>query len=129
MENKKAYEYLFARVNDSENAEILELTEQPFRIGLMTDNYSYGNDYGVGARVGGRVSVEGSKYKLPMLSRDHCGIGLENGVRYLYDLGSRTGTFLNGKKVKSGGEKLTDGDKIGLIPVDGKFLLELEYHC
>jgi len=133
MKNKKmpaleAGEYLLATTNNFETAELLKLTKMPFKIGFRAGDHSYGNDYGVDARVGGRIPGEGSnkKYQLPMLSKEHCGINLEEGVRYLYDLGSRTGTFLNGKRVTAG-EKLNDGDVIGLIPSDEGFLLELEY--
>lgn len=44
------------------------------------------------------------------VSRLHCGIRYEDGEYFVKDLGSRNGTFLNGKQMEM--EKLTPGDKI-----------------
>jgi pSer/pThr/pTyr-binding forkhead associated (FHA) protein len=51
---------------------------------------------------------------LPALSRQHASIILRNDLRYVCDLGSRNGTFLNGVRLTDTPERLTDGDVITL---------------
>lgn len=129
LESLGSGEYLIATNKISGDVEVLPLAEKPFRIGFKVDKHSFGNDYGVDDNVGGRIPV--GNYELPMLSREHCGLALKDGERYIHDLGSRTGTYVNGERIcaeRLGGKrKLKNGDMIGLIPKDGEFLLELEY--
>jgi pilus assembly protein CpaF len=47
------------------------------------------------------------------ISREHCAIALANGGGLIRDLGSRNGTYVNGKRI-TGDEKLSDGSMIQL---------------
>ncbi len=51
-----------------------------------------------------------------VVSRRHCGISVENDRAVLRDLGSKNGTFVNGKKVSAETE-LKPGDKIKIGPM------------
>jgi pSer/pThr/pTyr-binding forkhead associated (FHA) protein len=48
----------------------------------------------------------------PEVSRTHAALSLTDGVVYLADLGSRNGTFLNGKRVQRDGIEVLAGDAI-----------------
>ncbi len=104
--------------------------------GLFGIGFSgYGNDLGFDASICGRVrdrSIGGKKGMLPQLSREHCSITPGRDGRYLLcDMGSRTGTYLNGKRISKkrecGFEALNSGDKIGLIPDGLKYMIEMEF--
>ena len=74
---------------------------------------------------------EGGVGYIPPISRQHCQIVLRDGKRVIEDLGSRTGTYVNGNRVSSfrntGEQILEDGDVIGLIPTEESFLFLAEY--
>ena len=51
----------------------------------------------------------------PFVSRRHCRIRFQDQSFYVSDLGSKNGTYVNGARLHSSGEKtLNDGDVIGL---------------
>ena len=54
-------------------------------------------------------------------SRLHCRVWVEGGMVWVEDLGSRNGTFLNGKKIQQT-EKLSDGDEIRI----GEYVFEFK---
>lgn len=64
--------------------------------------------------------------RIPLLpvSRRHCQLSKNNQSLKIRDLGSRTGTFLNGKKIDETSAKAGDYIKIGpltfLLQIDGK---------
>ena len=64
--------------------------------------------------------------RIPLLpvSRRHCQLSKNNESLKIRDLGSRTGTFLNGKKIEETAAKAGDYIKIGpltfLIQINGK---------
>ncbi len=70
---------------------------------------------------------------LPELSRKHCMVTSEEGSYVVHDLGSRTGTYVNGVRVspagKAGSMQVKPGDIIGLIPSENGFLLEIEFRA
>jgi len=49
------------------------------------------------------------------VSWQHAAIGLENGVPWVRDLGSRNGTFVNGERL-SAPRVICDGDQLGISP-------------
>jgi len=61
---------------------------------------------------------------LDSISRRHCQLSLENGTLKVRDLGSRNGTFLNGKRIKEEVAKAGDFIQIGpvlfALQIDGR---------
>ena len=64
------------------------------------------------ARVIGRSSDADLVLSDPEVSRRHAALAAAGGVVYLSDLGSRNGTFLNGKQLGREGIELKIGDHI-----------------
>ncbi len=141
MADHQKLEFLVIERNKKPDKEV-QLGEGPFRVGFIGDE-DYRNDYGTDLR-----DCEGGGYnhsQIPMgphhaiytchdppaLSRNHCKFVLEDGSRVLKDLGSRTGTYLNGKRISNsrqpGSAKLTPGDVIGLIQKDNDFFIKIRY--
>jgi DNA-binding winged helix-turn-helix (wHTH) protein len=54
---------------------------------------------------------------LPRISRQHARLTRQEKIYYLADLGSRNGTFVNGKPVGEAPQRLADGDEIVLAGV------------
>ena len=74
----------------------------------------------------GRLADRDMVLTHPYVSREHCAIVFEHGTFYLLDLGSRHGTFLNGKQLQpehAGRRALSTGDEIRLGSVQGPRLL------
>jgi pilus assembly protein CpaF len=63
-------------------------------------------------RIGKKPSCELTLDRVN-ISREHCAIVLANGAATIRDLGSRNGTYVNGKRI-TGDEKLPDGAMIQL---------------
>lgn len=61
---------------------------------------------------------------LDLVSRRHCQVSVENGGLKVRDLGSRNGTFLNGKRIQEAIAKAGDFIQIGPVlfafQIDGK---------
>ena len=61
----------------------------------------------------------------------HCTIKKSMNQIYVTDDGSRTGTYLNGKRIskrrKKGFEFLESGDIVGLVKKGGDFLIKIKY--
>ena len=78
--------------------------------------------------VGDGVSVLGRHPECDIVldvaavSRQHARIAQENGDFLLEDLGSRNGTFVNGKKI-SGQQALQEGDRIVICDVSFDFFI------
>ncbi|MCX5645762.1 MAG: FHA domain-containing protein [Phycisphaerae bacterium] len=82
--------------------------------------------------LAGNVTVIGRRddcdlrIPLPMVSRRHCQLSLNGSAMELRDLGSRGGTFVNGKKVEDQTATVRAGDYIRIGPltfvcqIDGK---------
>ncbi|AEV69814.1 FHA domain-containing protein [Acetivibrio clariflavus DSM 19732] len=61
--------------------------------------------------------------KDPYISGKHAQIIIKEGTYYIKDLGSKNGTYINDKPLKSGYEwKLTNGDKIKMGQVEFLFV-------
>lgn len=69
-----------------------------------------------GETVLGRDPSAGVYVDHPSVSRTHARISIESGGATLHDLGSRNGTFLNGRRIGAA-EKIYDKSVIGLGPV------------
>ena len=59
------------------------------------------------------------------LSRRHCVLERKNGAVYINDLGSRNGTFVNGKRVER--QELKDGDSVRFAAIEFQFCFEPEH--
>ena len=64
------------------------------------------------ARIIGRSSEADVALRDPEVSRRHATLQAARGILYLTDLGSRNGTFLNGKKLGGEGIEVKIGDHI-----------------
>jgi diguanylate cyclase (GGDEF)-like protein len=84
---------------------------------LVIRGLNVGETFALGAEE--RVLGRGPKidFDLPddSVSRRHASIRVEEGAPTLRDLGSRNGTFVNGKRVE-GAVRLAEGDKIQVSP-------------
>ena len=125
----------------------IELKKDEFRVGFVERRHNYRNDFGVDYNILGRDQKTrslGGQYaitsSMPDLSKDHCMLRRQGKKRYIVDLGSATGTYLNGRRISrkrwKGKKKLQSGDVIGLIPRRKKgyllprfddFVLEFKY--
>ncbi len=63
-------------------------------------------------RIVGRSSDAGVPLADPEASRQHAAFQAAGGALYVTDLGSRNGTFLNGKRLASEGIELKVGDHV-----------------
>ncbi len=63
-------------------------------------------------RVIGRSSEADVALSDPEVSRRHAALQAASGILYLTDLGSRNGTFLNGKRLAGEGIEVKVGDRI-----------------
>lgn len=61
---------------------------------------------------------------LESVSRRHCQLNYEDTSLKLRDLGSRNGTFLNGKKLSDDEQTLQAGDRIRIGPIE--FVLQID---
>ena len=61
---------------------------------------------------------------LDSVSRRHCQLSLEDGTLKVRDLGSRNGTFLNGKRIREAvahaGDRIQIGPVLLTLQIDGK---------
>ncbi len=61
---------------------------------------------------------------LDSVSRRHCQLSLEDGTLKVRDLGSRNGTFLNGRRIREevahAGDRIQIGPVVFTLQVDGK---------
>lgn len=85
----------------------------------------YGNDFGISGLIAG-----GSYGSLPALSRKHLKLKFGWwGTKKAYDLKSRTGVFINEKRIlwqlERGRRKIVDGDVINLIPHEDGYLINI----
>ncbi len=100
------------------------LYTNPYRIGFWDNDRRYGNHMGAGYRLGSVRGVPKGDYVsmwCPHLSIDHCQIYRDDdGTVYIEDLGSRTGTWVDGERVsehrQTGKVELHDGAVINLVP-------------
>ncbi len=99
---------------DRTNVKNLPAAEEPMDVSLQM---KWGSLLGKKIRVpvGQRVKVgRGSQCDIPIvdqyMSRTHFSLSWEGTTCWIYDLNSRHGTFLNGKKVQKA--PLSDGDAI-----------------
>ncbi len=99
---------------DRPSVKDLPAAEEPMGVSLQM---KWGSLLGKKIRVpvGQRVKVgRGSQCHIPIvdqyMSRTHFSLGWEGTACWIYDLNSRHGTFLNGKKVQKA--PLSDGDAI-----------------
>lgn len=128
-------------------SETVSMDENPYKVGYK-GGHSYGNQIGAGTKLGRVIGMgleETSLRFLPILSRKHCQIYREDDTVYLEDLGSRTGTWVNGERLRNGTStdgrctgrrELKDGDVIYLAPKlfsphsrSQDFKVELVYHA
>lgn len=71
--------------------------------------------------IGRRRSCD-LRIPLTSISRKHCQLNLNQGVWMIRDLGSRNGTYLNGKRVKE--DVIQAGDSIGIGPLAFMFQVD-----
>jgi DNA-binding winged helix-turn-helix (wHTH) protein len=76
----------------------------------------------VGETVFGRDPSAGVCIDHPSVSRRHASLSISAGGAVLRDLGSRNGTFVNGRRV-DGAAKVEDGAVIGLGPIALTFVV------
>lgn len=107
------------------------LTEQPLKIGHISNTENNIKLYPNDKIRKLAVTREGERCYLPPVSREHCQIRLIDGVRCIEDLGSRTGTYVNGERIseerQAGHRPLLDGDTIELIPNGTEFWFRAKY--
>jgi len=77
--------------NKSNNGQVVPINVPAFRIGRAEDCQLRSNS--------------------TLISPQHCVISTQNGTVTVHDLGSETGTFVNGKRIASG-QELKDGDEL-----------------
>jgi pSer/pThr/pTyr-binding forkhead associated (FHA) protein len=85
------------------------------------DNCRY-NLFSGDTRIGRKASVNDVTLSHPTVGREHILIREQNGHYTLYDRGSSSGTFVNGKRLR-GSILLENGDQITLGEVSLKFML------
>lgn len=116
------------RIPDQRKGMTIPIFSFPYRIGFGHRNKTYGNDFCYASAA-------------PQLSKEHCQIEIGyDGRTYLEDLGSRIGTYVNGKRVseprQEGMVELHNGDVIGFMPTFAlksfigmkAFKVEMVYH-
>ncbi len=82
---------------------VLEENKRSFEFPLLV-----GSKLTIGRDFGRDIVV-----KDPMVSRSHCILSVNRDAFYIEDLNSRSGTFLNGEKIKAASFKVGDQVKIG----------------
>lgn len=171
---REKLEFLVIKNYENGERKQFQLTEEPFGIGYKNDgsmmssfrtpegtDLQFDNDYAIDTYVGGRLDCQyfrqsmvtpgkamGIKvHRVPKVSRKHALIYMKDGQRMVQDLGSRTGTFVNGTELPreqyietNNGFKLVNfrpsiarplihGDVIGLVADDEHgFLIKAKYH-
>ncbi|NTW71069.1 MAG: FHA domain-containing protein [Eubacteriaceae bacterium] len=62
----------------------------------------------------------------PFLSGEHAGIAIDHGICYIFDMGSKNGTFVNDEKISKKRHELTNGDAIHLGQLNFLYVESME---